>query len=423
VINLGTGTDALTLANGTNSAAVSNTETITGGTGADVITLGAAQASGTIDLGAGTDTLTLANGGNTLTVSNVETINGGTGADIITLGAAQMSGTISLSSGADSVTLSSAGNNSLTFVSTRTIIGGSQDDNITLGSTFTGTTTINGGAGTDTVTFFAANHTVTLTNLSNVETINIQAGFDYSLTLVDGNVAAGQQMTINAASLGINDTLTVNGAAELDGKLVLTGGSGNDNLTGGSGNDLLRGNSGSDTLTGGAGDDTIAADSLDSANGGANTAAANALLTAGAAHGDLLVFDATIDLTNVALNTRFQNFETVSIANADSGASGNQTLSLNINDVLDLSGSGATTAAPGGAGYSAQQAVRIEADSTDTVNLVNTGGSDHWLTATGATGVPAGYTLFVHVTSGASPTVNEDGYVLVSGDGSNVTHA
>jgi hypothetical protein len=37
--------------------------------------------------------------------------------------------------------------------------------------------------------------------------------------------------------------------------------------------------------------------------------------------------------------------------------------------------------------------------------------------------VPSGYTLFVHVTSGTTPTVNEDGYVLVSGDGSNVTHA
>jgi Ca2+-binding RTX toxin-like protein len=412
----------LTLADGGNTLTVSNTETITGGTGADLITLGAAQASGTIDLGAGNDSLKLANGGNTLTVSNVESITGGTGADVITLGTVMTSGTVSLSSGADSLSLSSAGNNTLTAISVRTIIGGSQDDTITLGSTLTGTTTINGGAGTDSVTLFAANHTVTLTNISNVETINVQAGFDYSLTLVNGNVAAGQTMTFNGASLGTNDTFTINGAAELDGKLVLTGGSGNDNLTGGSVSDLLRGNGGADTLTGGSGDDTIAADSLDSANGGANTASANTLLTA-ANLGDILVFDTTVDLTNATLNTRFQNFETVSVANADSGASGNQTLSLNINDVLDLSGSGTTTATPGGAGYSAQQAVRINADGSDTINLVNTGGSDHWLTAAGATGVPSGYTLFVHVTSGTTPTVNEDGYVLVSGDGSNVTHA
>ena len=64
-----------------------------------------------------------------------------------------------------------------------------------------GTTVINGGAGTDSLTLFAAAHTVTLTNVSNVETINIQAGFNDSLTLVNGNVAAGGHMTIDGASL------------------------------------------------------------------------------------------------------------------------------------------------------------------------------------------------------------------------------
>jgi hypothetical protein len=66
--------------------------------------------------------------------------------------------------------------------------------------------------------------------------------------------------------------------------------------------------------------------------------------------------------------------------------------------------------------------VRIDADAGDTVNLQNTGASDHWLAATGATGVPAGFSLYVHVTSGSDPAVNEDGYVLVS-NGATVNHS
>ncbi|MGH6881462.1 MAG: hypothetical protein ACREFM_11120, partial [Hypericibacter sp.] len=169
------------------------------------------------------------------------------------------------------------------------------------------------------------------------------------------------------------------------------------------------------TLNGGTGDDVIFGDSLDSVDGGTNVS--NNLLTDGN-HGDVLIFDSSIDLTAAGLNGHFKGIETISIQNATSGASGNQTLSLNINDLVDMSTTG--VAAPGGAGYSSQKALRIDADAGDTINLNNSGGGDHWVAATGATGVPAGYTMFVHVASGITPTVGEDGYVLVSGDGSNV---
>jgi len=72
-----------------------------------------------------------------------------------------------------------------------------------------------------------------------------------------GNVTAGGQLAINGSSLGSGNTLTVNGTAELDGHLALTGGAGNDALTGGGGNDTLIGGAGNDTLTGGAGDDVL----------------------------------------------------------------------------------------------------------------------------------------------------------------------
>ncbi len=85
VINLGTGTDAITFANAVNSATVSNVETITGNADADTITIGAALTSATINLAGATDSLTLGNFANTATISNTETLLGGTGADTITL--------------------------------------------------------------------------------------------------------------------------------------------------------------------------------------------------------------------------------------------------------------------------------------------------------------------------------------------------
>ena len=51
---------------------MANIETITGGTGNDTITLATrADHRHAVDLGAGSNTLTLANGGNTGTVSNI----------------------------------------------------------------------------------------------------------------------------------------------------------------------------------------------------------------------------------------------------------------------------------------------------------------------------------------------------------------
>ena len=84
-VDLGTGSNKLTLANVANTGSVSNVNTLIGGTGVDTITLGTSLANGSVDLGGGSDTLTLAAGGNTISVANIETIIGGTGADTVTL--------------------------------------------------------------------------------------------------------------------------------------------------------------------------------------------------------------------------------------------------------------------------------------------------------------------------------------------------
>ncbi len=87
-LDLGAGDDTLILANvAANTLTVSNIETLTGGTGNDLVTLGGAFTGAVIDLGSGADSLTLANTGtNTVTISNIETLVGGTGNDIVTLG-------------------------------------------------------------------------------------------------------------------------------------------------------------------------------------------------------------------------------------------------------------------------------------------------------------------------------------------------
>ena len=86
----------------------------------------------------------------------------------------------------------------------------------------------------------------------------VAGGFDFDLTLADGNVAAGQQLDVVGTSLGASETMSVNGSGELDGTLRLFGGAGDDILVGGFGADLLFGNLGADQLSGGPGGDTYA---------------------------------------------------------------------------------------------------------------------------------------------------------------------
>ena len=76
--------------------------------------------------------------------------------------------------------------------------------------------------------------------------------------------SAGQAMTINANTLradqpGVTDeTLTFNGAAELDGRFIVYSGAGDDTITGSAGNDTIYGAGGADMLTGGGGNDVFA---------------------------------------------------------------------------------------------------------------------------------------------------------------------
>ncbi|MEA3002943.1 MAG: serralysin [Sphingomonadales bacterium] len=107
---------------------------------------------------------------------------------------------------------------------------------------------------------FGATQLVGIENIGMVSASDTRFGalgtiYNYDLTMNDGNVGAGQQMTVDAASLRSTETLTFNGSAELDGSFRVFGGAGNDSITGSLGNDILSGGLGHDTLTGNGGND------------------------------------------------------------------------------------------------------------------------------------------------------------------------
>lgn len=167
---------------------------------------------------------------------------------------------------------------------TDTITGGGQGDGIYFGTgRFNAADTVNGGGGSDQVGFqgdYAGANALTFGagQLTSVEFVVLLSAtdtrfggggipgqaFNYTVTMNDGNVLAGQQMVIQANSLQANEVLRFNGAPEQDGSFLvfgglggdtIAGGVGSDEINGGGGNDRIAGNGGADVLRGGAGSD------------------------------------------------------------------------------------------------------------------------------------------------------------------------
>jgi Ca2+-binding RTX toxin-like protein len=152
--------------------------------------------------------------------------------------------------------------------------GGDGNDVLYFGAALSAGDVADGGAGRDAVVL-QGNVTAVLsdTNLYGIESISIQSGanatfgdtannfYDYDVTTADGNVASGQQLIVNAQSLRSGEDFTFDGSAETDGKFLVYGGHGVDNLTGGAGADvfLFEGQrwGANDKVDGGAGRDAL----------------------------------------------------------------------------------------------------------------------------------------------------------------------
>jgi Ca2+-binding RTX toxin-like protein len=131
-------------------------------------------------------------------------------------------------------------------------LGGEGNDLLYFGAALTGADVADGGAGRDALVL-QGNVTAVLseTNLVGIESISIQSGantrfgdtanhfYDYGVTTADGNVAAGDQLIVNAQSLREGEDFTFDGSAESDGRFLIYGGHGTDDLTGGNGADVF----------------------------------------------------------------------------------------------------------------------------------------------------------------------------------------
>jgi Ca2+-binding RTX toxin-like protein len=165
--------------------------------------------------------------------------------------------TITMGSGNDLVVADQGGED--------VVDGGDGNDFLYFGNSWSSGDRAIGGAGNDRLGLLGT-QTIVFGDgdLSSIEQIAVFGGgttasgpFSYTLTLHDSNVDADKSLRITAMSLGADEVLDFNGAAELSGSLNVLGGMGADRILGGGGKDYLAGFGGSDTLDGGDGNDIL----------------------------------------------------------------------------------------------------------------------------------------------------------------------
>jgi len=242
-----------------------------------------------------------------------------------------------------------------------TATGGSGDDVFNMGASLDAGDRLDGGAGRDVVNIhgdYSAGLVFDDQTIQNIEVLRLGAGFDYSLTMANGNVASGAYLTIDASALGRANHLTFDGSLESDGHYLITDGAGDDVLTGGALADKFRlMNGGTDTVHGGGGDDVIVVtagsptgDTIDGGTG-------NDTLTLGG-HSGSVTLDGSDNVTGIeTLSFHAGNSYAVTVV-SDITDGGGKTLTvdgsaLGASDTMTLDLSGATSAAyaiHGGAG-------------------------------------------------------------------------
>jgi hypothetical protein len=86
-----------------------------------------------------------------------------------------------------------------------TVLAGSGNDLFKMGAALNAGDQLDGGAGRDVVLLhgnYSAGLVLDALTLQNIEVLRVGDGFDYNLTMADGNVAAGTYMSIDAKALG-----------------------------------------------------------------------------------------------------------------------------------------------------------------------------------------------------------------------------
>lgn len=197
-----------------------------------------------------------------------------------------------------------------------TVNGKEGDDKFLFGATLTAADRIVGGDGVDSVILkgdYGAGLVLGSTTLRYVESLEMTSGFSYDITMSNGNVAAGQVMTVSAYGVGFGGSghyFHFDGSAELDGRFNVSDGYGNDILIGSQGGDSLSMSyGGTDHIDGQGGGDVIMAENNfgagDFINGGAGS--------------DIVYFRGPQPATVLLDGGNFQNIETLAVV-GDQGA-------------------------------------------------------------------------------------------------------
>jgi Ca2+-binding RTX toxin-like protein len=261
-----------------------DSDSFTGGAGTDTAIVAGQFASFTVRISADTEVLLLASGTDTRFGSGTSSYD----YNIIFPNAAAGPGSIltvqatGLVAGEDLIFNGSAQQNGAFRIfagrGVDQLTGGAQNDGFFFDAdangSLTGADRINGGGGTDTIALrgdYVGAKAVTFAenSMSGIEVITfltglakpfggpiVPAGFDYAVTMANGNVAAGGRMDIIGGTLGANESVAFDGRAETDGSYRIFLGAGSDTAFGSQGADLLYGAGGADQLDGSGGADT-----------------------------------------------------------------------------------------------------------------------------------------------------------------------
>ena len=151
---------------------------------------------------------------------------------------------------------------------TETVAGGTGDSNdrFYFGNTLDTTDSVDGGGGEDSLILGGDyDYTFSATNMVGIERLRllhdtVAGDFDYTLHMIDANVAAGATLRVDALDLLAGEDLIFDGHFETDGSFQILGGAGFDTLVGGLQNDEISGGAGNDTLFGLAGNDSLIGD-------------------------------------------------------------------------------------------------------------------------------------------------------------------
>lgn len=435
----GSGNDTLSGGEGNDTLqGGSGSDSISGGAGTDAFT--SDSGADTIDGGAGTDTLTVSASFRDLsldTITSVETLNMDSNATTMTV--SQHAGFTTINNAA-AITLADAGSlTGKTNVTTYTLANGT--------NTFTASTTaqnnvLTGGTGADTFNFglnaagdtqlFTADDTVL--GGTGTDTVNFTGNLAFTVTLGDAtkftgienvvfsNTTTNVTLNTNVATLGANESMTIDGSAATTGIMtfngsnedaatstynligggaadVLTGGAGADTVDGGAGTDSITGGGGADNLTGGAGADTI---------------------TGGLGIDTIALAEGTAARDTVVMTTGGA-IDVDTVTGLTAGAAGTADLvQIDLSDInalignLLLAGNSATAAAAGAITVGALNAA-LDLGTVATANLLVASSATAFTTATLKTALQTGGTLAL-TANGGWTGANNDGFLVVYDD-------